>query len=408
VSRYAVVASLFVVSLIMYVDRAAISSAKDSISADFALTDQSMGAVFSAFALGYALAQIPTGRLADRYGPKAALTAVVAGWSLLTAMTGATLGLASLLAVRFLFGAAEAGGFPSANRVYYNWLPKAEHGRANGIVFSGARLGAAGAYPLMTWLLGRWHWRAVFGLLAVPGVLWCAGWLAWFRDYPPEPVATGDGGERGVAPRFTEVLRSQAMLLAMVQYIATNFTTFMTISWMLPYLKQQYRLSASDAAWYASLPLLVAAGSQWFSGVLVDRLYRIPRMRPWSRALPAIAGFGLSSCGLLAVCAAATPGTATAALVVATFGAEMTISPSWAYCLDIGGKNAGGVSGSMNMIGNLSSFVSANAFPFLSRISGTANTYFLLTVVLNLIAAACWVRMRHYSGFDRKGAAAQS
>ena len=154
-SRYAVVASLFVVSLIMYIDRAAISSAKDGISLDFSLSDQSMGAVFSAFALGYALAQIPAGRLADRYGPKAALTVVVAGWSALTALTGATAGFASLLAVRFLFGAAEAGGFPGANRVYYNWLPKAEHGRANETVFTGARLKAAAAYPLMSWLLKR-------------------------------------------------------------------------------------------------------------------------------------------------------------------------------------------------------------------------------------------------------------
>ena len=365
-----------------------------------------MGAVFSAFALGYALAQIPSGRLADRFGPRAALTAVVAGWSVLTAMTGATTSLAMLLAVRFLFGAAEAGGYPAASKVYYNWLPKAEHGRANGIVFSGSRLGAAVAYPVMSWLLQRWHWRAVFGVLAVPGLLWSAGWLAWFRDHPPKPVATETGAPKRPSRPFAEVVRSPAMLLAMAQYIATNFTTFLAISWMLPYLKQRYQLTASDAAWYASMPLLIAAASQWCSGLLVDRLYR-SAMRPWSRALPAVAGFVLSSCGLVAVCVAATPAAATASFMLATFGVEMTISPSWAYCLDIGGENAGGVSGAMNMAGNLSSFVSANAFPFLSRITGTPNTYFLLTVLLNLIAAGCWIRMRHYSGFNREVKAAR-
>ncbi|MEX2264190.1 MAG: MFS transporter, partial [Bryobacteraceae bacterium] len=87
-SRYLVVAALFVLSLITYIDRAAISSAKDAIGADLSLSDQSMGAVFSVFALGYALAQIPSGWLADRWGPRLALTAVVAVWSLLTALTG--------------------------------------------------------------------------------------------------------------------------------------------------------------------------------------------------------------------------------------------------------------------------------------------------------------------------------
>jgi len=221
------------------------------------------------------------------------------------------------------------------------------------------------------------------------------------------PVVKENGGRSLTAPRFADVLRSRAMLLAMVQYIATNFTTFLAISWMLPYLKQRYQLSAADAAWYASLPLLVGAASQWFSGTLVDRLYQT-KMRTWSRALPAVAGFLLCSAGLLAVCAAATPGAATAALIAATFGAEMTISPSWAYCLDIGGPNAGGVSGSMNMVGNISSFVSANAFPFLSRVTGTANSYFLVTVALNLVAVACWVRMRHYSGFQPQAVPAQS
>ena len=73
-SRYLVVAGLFILSLITYIDRAAISGAKDLMASEIGLTDQAMGAVFSAFALGYAIAQIPSGWLADRYGPRAALS----------------------------------------------------------------------------------------------------------------------------------------------------------------------------------------------------------------------------------------------------------------------------------------------------------------------------------------------
>jgi MFS transporter, ACS family, glucarate transporter len=79
---------------------------------------------------------------------------------------------------------------------------------------------------------------------------------------------------------------------------------------------------------------------------------------------------------------------------VATFGADMTISPSWSYCIDIGGKNSGAVSGSMNMVGNIGSFVSANAFPFLFGLTGSALTYFAVAALLNVVSILCWYLMR--------------
>jgi ACS family glucarate transporter-like MFS transporter len=82
-----------------------------------------MGLVFSAFALGYALAQIPSGWFADRWGPRIALAVLVGLWSVLTALTGTVTGLASLLVIRLLFGMAEAGAFPGSARAFYNWLP---------------------------------------------------------------------------------------------------------------------------------------------------------------------------------------------------------------------------------------------------------------------------------------------
>ena len=117
------VAALFVLSLITYIDRAAISTAKQPMARDLSLTDAQMGAVFSAFALGYAAAQMPSGWFADRIGPRRALAIVVVLWSLLTSLTGTMTRFGPLLAVRFLFGVAEAGAYPGSARVFYNWLP---------------------------------------------------------------------------------------------------------------------------------------------------------------------------------------------------------------------------------------------------------------------------------------------
>jgi ACS family glucarate transporter-like MFS transporter len=141
--RYLVVVGLFILSMITFIDRACIATAKDPISRDLALSDAAMGMVFGAFALGYALAQIPSGWLADRFGPRSVLALVVIAWSALTAVTGLAWNFSSLVAIRFLFGVGEAGAFPGSARAIRNWLPAGERGRANGALFSGSRVGAA-------------------------------------------------------------------------------------------------------------------------------------------------------------------------------------------------------------------------------------------------------------------------
>ncbi|MEO8596421.1 MAG: MFS transporter [Candidatus Solibacter sp.] len=247
--RYAVVLAPFVLSMITYIDRVCISTAKDPISRELALSDSAKGMVLGAFARGYALAQIPAGWFADRFGARMALALVVTAWSALTALTGAAWSLSSLVAIRFLFGVGEAGAFPGSARAICNWLPAGERGRANGVLFSGSRPGAALAFPLLAWMLTRWHWRTAFLMLGALGVVWVLIWLRWFRDYPagaPKYVAAN-----GPTVPFGQVCRSPGMALAMLQYFASSFTFFICLSWMLPYLKAQYHLTDSQAASYA-------------------------------------------------------------------------------------------------------------------------------------------------------------
>lgn len=142
-TRYKLIAWTFSLSMLLYIDRVAISTARTPVSEAFNLSDTQFGWVLSSFALGYALFQTPAGLLADRYGARRVLTLIVALWSLFTALTGLAWGFASLLLFRFVFGAAEAGAYPTCARAFYAWLPTAERGLAQGINFSGSRLGAA-------------------------------------------------------------------------------------------------------------------------------------------------------------------------------------------------------------------------------------------------------------------------
>lgn len=389
--RYVVVMFLFLLSMITYIDRVCISAAKDPIAAELSLSDGAMGLVFSAFALGYALAQIPTGKLADKLGPRVALTAVVCVWSGLTALTGAAWNLASLVVIRFLFGVGEAGAFPGSARAVVNWLPPGERGRANGVLFSGSRIGAALSFPLLAWMLGRYSWRPSFFILGGVGIVWALAWFLWFRDRPAGTTGQNEAAT-GAGPRVS-LFRHKGLGLAMTQYFATNFTTFLVLSWMLPYLKKQYALSDSRAAAYAMAPLLMAASAQWLAGWMVDSLYN-SRWRAWSRRLPAILGFTSSGLALLALTQAGSAETAIIWFSIAAFGADMTVSPAWVFCADIAGAKSGSVSGAMNMMGNLGSFVSANAFPFLFGLTGTASAYFVATAAMNGVAVLCWLRMK--------------
>ena len=376
---------LFLLSWILYLDRAAISTAKDLVAKDLGLSNDAMGVVFGSFALAYALGQIPAGWFADRFGPRMTLTIVVSAWSLFTALTGLAPEFATLVVVRFLFGLAEAGAFPASARAFYTWLPAELHGRANGIIFSGSRLGAALSFPILAGLLDGYGWRVAFFLLGVPGLVWAAVWFSWFRDRPA-PLT------KAIDPPLRDIFRSRAMLQVLAQYFSSNFTFFLCLTWMLPYLMERYHLTRERASWYSMTILLVGATAQWVSGFLTDWLYqRYPR---WSRRAPALAGFVVAASALLILTQANTPEMAVALFTLATFGTEMTISPSWAYCIDIGGGKSGAVSGAMNMVGNLGGFVSASAFPALARWNGgDASLYFLVAALMNVTSAIFWLRM---------------
>ena len=167
---------MFLLALLLYIDRVCISVAKDSVAMDLDLSDKAMGWVLSIFALGYALLQVPSGMMADRYGPRKMLTAIVGFWSALTALTGAAWNFVSLMVIRFLFGAGEAGAFPGMSRVIYSWMPLKERGLIIGLNFSGSRLGAAFALPLVAWMIESFGWRTAFMILGGVGVFWLLPW----------------------------------------------------------------------------------------------------------------------------------------------------------------------------------------------------------------------------------------
>ncbi|HEV7350281.1 MFS transporter [Telluribacter sp.] len=405
--RYLIVVGTFLLALLLYIDRVCISVAKNPIAQELDLSDQQMGWVLAAFSLGYALFQTPSGSWVDRLGPRRMLAGIVSFWSLLTALTGLSWNFISLLFLRFFFGAGEAGAFPGIARATYSWFPVRERGLITGINFSGSRLGAALALPFIASLIQWLGWRASFGILGGMGIVWALLWWFFFRDLPEEHprlssrekdliLAQRQSANVKIAqPKITlrQLLRQRIIWPVMGQYFCSNFTFFFALTWLYPHLQRTYQLEATQAGWLASLPLLAGAAGSWLSGGWIDHLYRKGHQR-WSRTIPAMVGFTLAAGGLVGSIYQEEVVGAVAFLAIALLGADMTLPPSWALCVDIGKAQSGLISGTMNMAGNLGAFLTSLAFPYLFAWSGSVTPFFLTGALLNIAAVAMWLRMR--------------
>jgi len=188
------------------------------------------------------------------------------------------------------------------------------------------------------------------------------------------------------------------MFLAMFQYFASNITFFICLSWLPSYLKDQW---GGRAELYAAMPMFLAAMANWVSGALVTYLYK-KGYHVGSRRIPAILGFLLGVIGLLLATQTQNLHLFVIFFSIAIFGVDMTLSPSWAFCMDIGGEKSGAVSGSMNMVGNIGSAVSAIIFPYFvanitmpifAETTGTANSFFVFAACLNVLAIITWLFM---------------
>ena len=147
--RHRVIAVTGLMSILLYLDRFCISFAEIFIKEEFGLDDSQIGWILGCFFLTYALGQVPSGWLTDRFGARIMLTAYILFWSLFTGLTGAAYAFVVLLICRAGFGFAQAGAYPTSASVISKWVPFTNRGMASSIVAFGGRIGGAFA-PLLT------------------------------------------------------------------------------------------------------------------------------------------------------------------------------------------------------------------------------------------------------------------
>lgn len=401
-ARYVVVILAALLAMVTYLDRACIGTLAPHIMGDLHLTKDQMSLVYSVFALAYAAFEIPTAWWADRYGTRQVLTRIVLWWSAFTMATAAAWNFTALFVIRFLFGAGEAGAWPSVARTFSRWIPRAERGTVQGIFFSGAHL-AGGLTPMLVLVLLRFlNWRAVFLVFGLTGMLWAALWHAWFRNDPTEHHGVNSVElERIMAGRETgadhhtgraywkRLLGHRNTLPLCLMYFPNSFAFYFCITWLPTYLKEKHGFDALSLGFFSGLPLILSVLGDLFGGVSTDAATKRFGLRV-GRAGVGAAAYVLAGISMILAGVVAAPALAAWLIALALCASMFTLGASWSTCLDIGGNHAGVVSAAMNTSGAIGSVISPILVTFLLKRTGDWNVPVFVIGVLFLMGAAAW------------------
>jgi sugar phosphate permease len=417
--RYLVLAAGCTMALLAYVHRLAFAVYAPEIAGEFALNDQDIGNLMSAFLVGYALFQVPAGLAGDRLGARLLLPLFILGSSVVTAAIALVPQAASpdgrplafllkplvlLLILRALFGAIQSGVFPVFTRVIADWMPLTERGSAQGAMWTASRLGGALVPVFLTWLLIKLGgWRAPLEIVAGLGLLWSAAFWYWFRNRPAEVarvngteralirggLAAADGGPRLPTP-WGRVIGSRSVWCLCLMYGCCGPAGNFMLTLLPTYLRKQRSLTPETTAWLVGAPLAAGFVACMLGGLVSDRLIRLWGSRRWGRRANGLVGLTLAGLAFAATAFVDDVRVLGLLLCAAQFGNDFNMGPGWAACADVGERYAGTISGAMNMTSCFTGAAGATLAGYLFA-RGEATWVFVVFGGLWLTGALCWL-----------------
>jgi ACS family glucarate transporter-like MFS transporter len=409
--RYRVLTLLATLSVLTYLDRVCISVAGPRIQNELNLSARDWGLVASAFAIAYALFEIPSGYLADRFGARAMLTRIVLWWSAFTTLTGFTSQLGSLLVIRFLFGAGEAGAYPTASTTAFRWFPAIERGRVFGVILLCGQLGGAIAPLLIVPIQVRFGWRSSFYLFGIIGIIWAAGWWRWYRNRPEEKAGISEPEIREIGthtetPVHGFPCRALAANASVWAIMATAFAYFYSyyffLFWLPTYMMRARGFTEIETK-LSALPFVVGAIGNLSGGFARDAAVRRWGLK-WGARAVGMVGALTASVAVFAAFSSANKYVALACLALCYGGIAFQQPTVFATCAEIGKRYSGAVTGCMNTAAALGGLFSSLIFGYWVQSTGSYDTVLLSMAAALLLAAALWLRIDSTEVLEPSGA----
>ncbi|WP_447195562.1 MFS transporter [Streptomyces hebeiensis] len=295
---------------IAYLDRAALSVAMPYMSKEFHISSAVQGVMLSAFFWTYALFQIPSGWLLDRFGPRVIYPVAVGWWSIWTALTALAQGVGSVMVFRLGLGIGEAPVQPANIKVVSRWFPRKERAFASSLFDMGQQIGTALSIPVVTALALFGGWRLAFIVIGVTGLLWIVGWVAVYREPGEHPrvsaaelahIRSDQGPTAGEEPvgantPWRELLGDSQVWALMTGYVFRSLAGAFFLTWYPSYLLDDRGFSEADFGMVGWIPSLIAIGSTVLGGVVSDRMLASGLSTNLARKVPIVTGLGLSAC----------------------------------------------------------------------------------------------------------------
>ncbi|MBB5426876.1 MFS transporter [Paraburkholderia atlantica] len=393
---------LFVVMFIVnYIDRVNIGFVRQHLSADLGIGAAAYGLGAGLFFISYAIFEVPSNILLQRYGAKLWLARIMLTWGLAAAGMAFVRGETSFYAMRLLLGAAEAGFFPGVIYYFTQWLPSNERGKAMAIFLSGSALASVLSGPISGGLmliegagLRGWQWMFIIeGMFSVVLAGFILLWLdskprdaAWLTRAEQDAVLDAIDEEQRqraaahpVKPSLGTLLRDPQILIFCLIYFAVSLTIYGATFWLPSIIHKMGHFNDFQVGLFNSIPWLISIAAMYLFAMLAARF---KFQQAWVACVLLIAALGMYAAGQ------GGPVFSFVAICFAAIGFKAASSLFWVIPQGyLDARISAAVLALINSIGNLGGFVAPATFGFLEQKTGSIEGGLTGLAVMSVIAA---------------------
>jgi MFS family permease len=259
-----VVALLWVVAMLNYLDRLMITSMRDPIVAAIPMSDAQFGLLTSVFLWVYGTVSPVGGFLADRFSRSKVIMASLLVWSVVTWLTGHVKSFDQLLWTRAVMGISEACYIPAALALISDYHRGSTRSLATGLhmsgVYTGAALGGVGGY-----IAESYGWRAGFSLFGIIGISYAVILIFFLRDNSAPEIETKTNRDIKALPAVAALFGVGGFWVLLALNVLVGVANWGINGWLPTYLKDQFKLGLGSAGLSATAYIQTAS----FLGVLI-------------------------------------------------------------------------------------------------------------------------------------------
>ena len=404
---------LFLIMFIAnYIDRVNIGFVNAHMKADLGIGAAAYGLGSGLFFIGYALFEVPSNVLMQKFGARAWLTRIMGTWGLVAGAMAFVWNDTSFYVLRFLLGVAEAGFFPGVVFYFTQWLPQKERGKAMAIFLSGSAVASVLSGPITGSLLsirglGLQGWQWMFLIEGGFSIVLCAvswlmlksrirdaHWLTADEQRVLEHSIAAEQAEREAqgGPRLPtmKLLKDPQIALFCFLYFAIQLTIYAATFWLPTIIRKMGGLSDFEVGMFNAIPWLISMVAMYGFAVVSAKWRHQQR---WLAVALVIAAVGLFAS------TSGNPVFSFVAICFSAIGFKAASSLFWPIPQGyLDARVAAGVLALINSLGNLGGFFAPATFGYLQQHTGSITGGLYGLGIASLLAAAAGFLTRNKPG----------